>query len=84
MKGLQRQSAVSHTDGGLEETTTTGWVEGFRVAAGHGGVVRRRHENLALCRKVLLVAAGHGGVVRRRHEKRCSLPLTLSTFPRGP
>ena len=61
---------MSHTDGGVEETTTTSWVEGSLVAAGHGGVVRRRHENLALCREGLLVAAGHGGVVRRHHEKR--------------
>ena len=44
VKGLQRQSAVLHTDGGVEETTTTSWVEGLLVAAGHGGVVRRRYE----------------------------------------
>ena len=64
--------------------TTTSWVEGLLVAAGHGGVVRRRHENIALCREDFLVAAGHGGDVRSRHEKRCILPSTLSTFPRGP
>ena len=32
----------------------------WKVTAGHGGVARRRHENLALCRKGLLVAGGHG------------------------
>jgi len=57
VKGAERQSAVSHTDGGVEETTTTSWVEGFLAAAGHGGLVRCRHEtflsavNLALCRQ---------------------------------
>ena len=51
---------MPYTDGGVEETTTTSWVEGLLVAAGHGGVARRRYENLALCRKGLLVAAGHG------------------------
>ncbi len=45
MEGPERQSAVSHTDGGVRETLTTGWVEsslleGLLVAAGHGGVVR--------------------------------------------
>ena len=28
---------MSHTDGGVEETTTTSWVEGFLVAAGRCG-----------------------------------------------
>ena len=46
VKGSERQSAVSHTDGGVGETFTTSWVEGFLlegllVAAGHGGAVRR-------------------------------------------
>jgi hypothetical protein len=45
-KGPERQSAVSHTDGGVGETFTTSWVEGLLlegllVAAGYGGVVRR-------------------------------------------
>jgi len=38
----------------------------WKVAAGHGEVARRRHENLALCRKGLLVAAGHGLEERRQ------------------
>ena len=46
VKGPERQSAVSHTDGGVEETFTASWVEGLLlegslVAAGHGGAVRR-------------------------------------------
>ena len=46
VKGPERQSAVSHTDGGVGETFSTSWVEGLLlegllVAAGHGGVVRR-------------------------------------------
>ena len=65
VKGPEKQSAVSHMDGGVVVTSTTSWVEGLLVEG-------------------LLVAAGHGGVVRRRHERCCSLPSTLSTFPRGP
>ena len=38
----------------------------WKVTAGHGGVARRRHENLALCQKHLLVAAGHGLKERRQ------------------
>ena len=30
----------------------------WKVAAGHGGVARRRYENLSLCQEGLLVAAG--------------------------
>ena len=46
VKGPEKQSVVSHTDGGVGETFTTSWVEvslleGVLVAAGHGGVVRR-------------------------------------------
>ena len=46
VKGPEKQSVVSHTDGGVVATSTTSWVEGLLlegllVAAGHGGVVRR-------------------------------------------
>ena len=46
VKGPERQSAMSHTDGGMGETFTISWVEGLLlegllVAAGHVGAVRR-------------------------------------------
>ena len=38
----------------------------WKVAAGHGGVARRRYKTFALCRKGLLVAGGHGLKERRQ------------------